>query len=93
MADIESQEDFVAGYAARSGMSVTQLLTRFRPERCDCEADICTGWRMEPHDLEPPARRAGPGLAYLEHTVGCLNDRHNPATTLCTNELIWNWTT
>jgi 5-keto 4-deoxyuronate isomerase len=28
----------------------------------------------------------------LAHTGGCRNNRHNPATSLCTNELLWPWT-
>lgn len=27
----------------------------------------------------------------LAHTGGCRNRTHNPATSLCTNELLWPW--
>lgn len=39
--------EFEAGYAARSGVTVAELhRCGLYPERCDCGAPDCRGWKM-----------------------------------------------
>lgn len=60
-----TREQFETDYARRSGLTVEQLhgWGRF-PERCDCRAEYCHGWRMgyqwEDAILEDRERSGGP---------------------------------
>lgn len=42
----QTREEFVADYAARSGIPVATLLKYRTPEPCTCRAAECTGWAM-----------------------------------------------
>jgi len=49
-----TKQEFEAGYAFRSGMTVEQLHELGgHGEPCDCGADNCEGWRMV---FDPPVR-------------------------------------
>jgi hypothetical protein len=56
-------EEFEAGYADRSGMTVGQLhALGLYPEPCDCGEDMCEGWAMDwagRHAIIEAARRHG----------------------------------
>ena len=53
----ETREQFFAGYASRSGVTVEWLKEQgFHAEPCDCGDETCQGWQMVSKDAAPDPR-------------------------------------
>ena len=55
----ETKEQFLEGYAARSGISVEKLTIEQTPFPCDCGDPLCRGWQMVSNENIEMMRRNG----------------------------------
>ena len=46
-----TKDEFIAAYAARSGVTVEWLLQRRHVVPCDCGDSACMGWALVPLDF------------------------------------------
>lgn len=45
-----SREDFIRDYCLRSGITVSQQMERFDAVPCECDYELCEGWKMVPRE-------------------------------------------